>query len=91
MKAQASPSGKKSTPKNKRASTPTNKSGAAASSKGVEERKVDVSTPLSFESLKFKHYQPQAIEAMAVTKDYKLVAVARENNSIEVWLRETWT
>ena len=27
---------------------------------------------------------------MAVTQDRKLVAVARENNSIEVWIRNTW-
>ena len=27
---------------------------------------------------------------MCVTSDRKLVAIARENNSIEVWLRETW-
>lgn len=27
---------------------------------------------------------------MAVTTDRKLVAVARENNSIEIWLRESW-
>ena len=45
---------------------------------------------VDFQSLKFEHYQPQAIEAMAVTQDRKLVAVARENNSIEVWIRNTW-
>lgn len=27
---------------------------------------------------------------MAVTADRKLIAVARENNSIEVWLRDSW-
>ena len=27
---------------------------------------------------------------MSVTKDRKLLAVVRENNSIEIWLRESW-
>ena len=27
---------------------------------------------------------------MAVSVDKKLIAVARENNSIEIWLRDTW-
>ena len=27
---------------------------------------------------------------MAVTKDKRLIAVARENNSIEIWLRDSW-
>ena len=27
---------------------------------------------------------------MAATKDRKLLAVARENNSIEIWLRDSW-
>ena len=45
---------------------------------------------VDFESIGFAHYQPQAIECMAVTADRKLVAVARENNSIEIWLRDSW-
>ena len=40
-----------------------------------------------FKSYKFVHYQPQAIECMSKTQDGKLVAVARANNSIEIWLR----
>ena len=93
-KVSASPSGKKSTPKNKRASTPiktTNASKAVSVIKGVEEAKSTQQVPLNFESLKFKHFQPQAVEAMAITADKRLVAVARENNSIEIWLRESWT
>ena len=93
-KVSASPSGKKSTPKNKRASTPiktTNASKAVSVIKGVEETKSTQQVPLNFESLKFKHFQPQAVEAMAITADKRLVAVARENNSIEIWLRESWT
>ena len=45
---------------------------------------------MDFEALKFNHFQPQAIECMSVTRDRKLVAVARENNSIEIWLRKSW-
>lgn len=45
---------------------------------------------MDFESLRFAHYQPQAVECMALTSDKKLLAVARENNSIEIWLRESW-
>ena len=51
-----------------------------------DERRVAI----DYESLRFAHYQPQAIEAMAVTNDKKLIAVARENNSIEIWLKHTW-
>ena len=45
---------------------------------------------MDFEALKFTHFQPQAIECMSVTKDRKLLAVVRENNSIEIWLRDSW-
>jgi len=45
---------------------------------------------VNYESLRFAHFQPQAVEAMALTADRELLAVARENNAIEIWLRETW-
>ena len=45
---------------------------------------------VDFESLRSVHYQPQAIESMAVTKDNQLLAVVREQNSIEIWLRHSW-
>ena len=54
------------------------------------EEKEQTSLSIDYESLRFAHYQPQAIETMAITSDKKLLAVARENNSIEIWLKETW-
>ena len=56
----------------------------------VQEETKTSSVTLDYEAVKFAHYQPRAIEAMAVTADRKLVAVARDNNSIELWLRESW-
>ena len=47
-------------------------------------------TQVDFESLRFAHFQPQAIECMTMSSDKKLLAVARENNSIEIWLRHSW-
>ena len=46
--------------------------------------------PMEFESMRSVHYQPQAIEAMAVTEDAQLLAVVREQNCIEIWLRHSW-
>lgn len=44
------------------------------------------------ESHKFAHYQPQPILSMsALTNDGKLIAVARANASIEIWLRDSWS
>ena len=46
---------------------------------------------VNMESYKFAHFQPQAIDAMSLSSDKKLLAVARENGSIEIWLKETWS
>jgi len=44
------------------------------------------------ESHRFAHYQPQPILNMSdPTSDGKLIAIARANASIEIWLRETWS
>lgn len=41
-------------------------------------------------SYKFAHFQPQAIETMAMSNDGTLMAVARGNCSIEIWLVDSW-
>ena len=47
---------------------------------------------IDLERYRFAHYQPQGIECMAMTKDKSLVAVARENKSIEIWtIPHMWT
>lgn len=48
-------------------------------------------TEYQLESYRFAHFQPQAVETMAITEDRKLVAVARSNNSIEIWKRDSWS
>jgi hypothetical protein len=45
-------------------------------------------SPLShieLERHRFAHYQPQGVECMTLTRDRSLLAVARENKSIEIW------
>ena len=46
---------------------------------------------MDVESYRFAHYQPQAIECMAKSCDGKLLAIARANCSIEIWLLPSWT
>jgi hypothetical protein len=43
------------------------------------------------ESYRFTHYQPQAIDCMSLSSDGKLMAVARANCSIEIWLKDSWS
>ena len=65
----------------------------------MEERKAispertqgDVRVMTQVDSFRFAHYQPQAIECMSLSSDRKLIAICRENCSIEIWLRSTWT
>lgn len=40
---------------------------------------------------RFGHYQPQAIESVALTGDLKLLAVGRENKSVEIWKTESFS
>ena len=40
---------------------------------------------------RYAHYQPQAVEAMALSFDRKLLAVARSNNQIEIWQVNSFT
>jgi hypothetical protein len=40
---------------------------------------------------RFAHYQPQAIESMCLSTDKALLAVARENKSIEIWKTDTFS
>jgi WD40 repeat protein len=47
--------------------------------------------PVELVSYKFAHYQPQAIETMVLSSDGTLMAVARSNCSIEIWLTDTWS
>lgn len=40
---------------------------------------------------RFSHYQPQAIDAMSLSFDRKLLAVSRENRTIEIWKADSFT
>ena len=47
-------------------------------------------TTLELTRLRFAHYQPQGIESMALSHDSRLLAVGRENKSIEIWKSDTF-
>ena len=47
--------------------------------------------PMNLLRYRFAHYQPQAIEAMSLTADKSLLAVARSNNAIELWHTDTFS
>eukprot|EP00347_Sterkiella_histriomuscorum_P013585 403364154 len=43
------------------------------------------SATIDIERIRFANYQPQGIEAMSLSYDKQLLAVSRENHSIEIW------
>ena len=48
-------------------------------------------TLTTLEAYRFAQYQPSAVTTMSLTSDKKLLAVARENGSIEVWRTNSWS
>ena len=45
----------------------------------------------NLEAYRFAQYQPSAVTTMSLTRDKKLLALARENGSIEVWRTNSWS
>ncbi len=53
---------------------------------------VDSATKINLERIRYTSYQPQAIESMTLTCDKTLLALGRENKSIEIWrVPQSWS
>lgn len=51
-----------------------------------------VATKINLERIRYASYQPQSVEAMALSLDKTLLAVGRENRSIEIWrVPQSWS
>ena len=94
MKSGKSSKGKSNTPKSKNRSNTPNRDEdilmEEQKSTSPERAHVESKVRAQVESYRFAHYQPQAIECMALSCDRRLLAISRENCSIEIWLRTSW-